>query len=75
MYKQWIQLWRIDWFKAIVLNINKRKYEYNMTEDSGHIVILEAHVYHVLQRHCECWIYRSKLLWFYNNNILIVGVP
>ena len=30
MYELWIQLWRIYWFKAIVLNINKRKYEYNI---------------------------------------------
>jgi len=31
MYKLWIQLWRIEWFKAIVLSINKSKYEYSMT--------------------------------------------
>jgi len=36
--------------------------------------MLEAHILLVLQRQCECPIYRSKLLWVYNNNILMVGV-
>jgi len=36
--------------------------------------MLEAHILLVLQRHCECPIYISKLLWVYNNNILMVGV-
>jgi len=34
--------------------------------------MLEAHILLVLQRHCECPIYRSKLLWFCSNYSLML---
>jgi hypothetical protein len=87
MYRIWIKLQSIESFKAVVLNKNKTNVntiQIKVVDTSDvlqHTSDLLQHTSDVLrhtsilvlQMHCECPIYGSKLRRFYNNSSLMLG--